>query len=788
MGQEGAAFQVLDIQEHVSERGLDLIRLIGKDRGGRVQVVDVPGAPATISIAGKFTPPELAQIEAGLEGHLGRSWLPCRSWGCACGSKSWAIYREPCARRRATPARAVLQARQVESRGFEPIDEATTHFAQFTLSNAHHAGQADKFLSKTWKVYDRPGSGVDQFLVDTGASSFSWVTAGAEGVRLVPGQPETNWTILYVGANYAADMVVEIQALVSPGAGPRGDGRVFKWGGSESALLCEFLDWFRALDPDVIFEFDHVMRDLTGRCEAVGVQGPALSRIADQPFAVLQTARGLLVDCPGRLIINLRDRVRATVDLLPLYDRWHVLNHFDLDLDMNMAWAAYWIGTRLDVMGTIQAESQLFGVRASETRGNTYKLEMLIRRHVRGHMLIPSRRAPEGGRYQGGLVLEPEVGLCQDPVHTFDVNSMYPSLMIDRNICLSTLVRGGEGASFCPASTRRGVLPEIQGILVEKRKAIQELIKEGAGEQETQTLRTKQAVVKLTANALYGSLGDPRSIIYSTEVAAAVTAAGRDTLQRVVARLGAWTGRPIRVIYGDTDSVKIRLPGCAHSDAVAVGRELDAWINAGLGGALRMKQERLALRTLVYGKKRLAQVLSPGDELALTGLPTRNQNMYTASVMRRVLKMQLVDGAGPEAVAAAVDEAIRGLTGQDPQTLLHTLPVNKPPAEYPAGSLITQVCAQLAAVGFLPPNTGERVGYYHTRTGIVAHPLLRDPADLDFDIYEREIRAGVASLAVPGLVRESAKQETSKPVQPRANQPTKRPRAAILEWPGHTHA
>ncbi len=174
-------------------------------------------------------------------------------------------------------------------------------------------------------------------------------------------------------------------------------------------------------------------------------------------------------------------------------------------------------------------------------------------------MLARRRRS-----YVGGLVVEPIPGLYK-PIIAFDFRSLYPTIIASHNISPETMncdcCRASRGFTveelglwFC--SKRGGFMPPIVKDLVERRKRINEILKQtNPNDSSFPELLARQHALKYIAAAFYGYLGFPASRYYSFDCARAVTALGRRYIQLVikeVEKLG------FKVLYGDTDGIFVQ--------------------------------------------------------------------------------------------------------------------------------------------------------------------------------------------------------------------------------------
>ena len=180
--------------------------------------------------------------------------------------------------------------------------------------------------------------------------------------------------------------------------------------------------------------------------------------------------------------------------------------------------------------------------------------------------------------FEGGLVLDPKIGFYNNFVVLLDFNSLYPSIILEYNLCFTTLedymlqFNSSEDNSnsflrneinideAIKESTRKkkGVLPFILEKLLEQRKAVKKLINECEDLTQVWQLDVQQKAIKLAANSVYGCLGFKHSLFYCKALPALITSLGRKALMeasRIVSNLNPEYSAD--VIYGDTDSLMI---------------------------------------------------------------------------------------------------------------------------------------------------------------------------------------------------------------------------------------
>lgn len=289
----------------------------------------------------------------------------------------------------------------------------------------------------------------------------------------------------------------------------------------------------------------------------------------------------------------------------------------------------------------------------------------------RGYIVPDKREITKGGGnarrkalYSGGLVLDPKRGLYDRYVLLLDFNSLYPSIIIENQICFTTVDRPrvsseaeapkktGKAASKPSQSNdtmqdddeeqedliddsvqiptfqaelpnlqtlgdKKPVLPEVIKGLLDKRRATQKLMKSEKDEMKKWQLDVKQKALKLTANSTYGCLGFIYSRFYCQAIAELITRTGRnilsDTKNQIESKL------EMNVIYGDTDSVMVLTTHQDYYEAYKQGEVIQATINK-RHKFLEIGIDGLFRRILLLRKKKYVAIVH-------TPNPTNNKQM-----------------------------------------------------------------------------------------------------------------------------------------------------------------
>jgi len=243
-------------------------------------------------------------------------------------------------------------------------------------------------------------------------------------------------------------------------------------------------------------------------------------------------------------------------------------------------------------------------------------------------------RAMEKLELQGATVLDSIPGMRKH-VLVFDFQSLYPSCIIDQNICSSTLadrkflkapgwsfhevpIGNDQTACFVTAACMKAITALMCAELLAERVIAKREMAEAfkMGDSALGAVHNgRQNALKICANSIYGALGAPnKSAKYACLVAAcAVTGRGRlliDKTKRMVEEV-----KGLVVCAGDTDSVFV---DCDHynvhvSDPVerevmlfAKGTELTRSISAFFGerGCINLTFEKIYVGYMCVSKKR----------------------------------------------------------------------------------------------------------------------------------------------------------------------------------------
>ncbi len=162
-----------------------------------------------------------------------------------------------------------------------------------------------------------------------------------------------------------------------------------------------------------------------------------------------------------------------------------------------------------------------------------------------------------GKRASGGYVKDPVKGLHENIVY-FDFRSLYPSIIISKNVSPDTLVDecSPEKCHISPEGGYMflkeppGFVPSIIGNILTERVRLKTMMKESTDDEEKKILNVQQEALKRLANSMYGVYGYSRFRWYRLECADAITAWGRDYIKKTMEKSEKFGFKPV---YADTD-------------------------------------------------------------------------------------------------------------------------------------------------------------------------------------------------------------------------------------------
>ena len=245
------------------------------------------------------------------------------------------------------------------------------------------------------------------------------------------------------------------------------------------------------------------------------------------------------------------------------------------------------------------------GVNYNDTFGTTAIWDSIIyRRLFANKVAVPLIEDKTKGNYPGGFVKEPHIGI-HDNMVSFDLNSLYPSIIMQYNMSPETIIDGDvvhfdiesvlTGTKIQPQpgkclaangqyfrTDKPGIIPAIidemyservqmKKHMIDSQKELQEVDKDDKQklysiERNISIYENQQMAIKILLNSLYGALGNQYFRFFDQRIAEAITLTGQLTIRWAEYSLNRYLNRAMQktewsdfVVAIDTDSLYVCL-------------------------------------------------------------------------------------------------------------------------------------------------------------------------------------------------------------------------------------
>lgn len=361
--------------------------------------------------------------------------------------------------------------------------------------------------------------------------------------------------------------------------------------------------------------------------------------------------------------------------------------------------------------------------------------------------------------YEGAYVVEPEKGI-HDNILVFDFRSLYPSIIISHNIdpatinckcCKDTHV-SPIGAKFC--KKKKGLIPELlEEVLKSRARAkleMKKLVEEKGDKMKIKMLNARQQALKILANSAYGYMGFSRARWYNNDCASSVAAWGREYIKST---MKAAEEEGYKVVYGDTDSLMLTIPGAMDEKAADKAKnEFLSKINKKLPPAMELEFQGFYPRGVFVTKKRYA-LIDKNKNLTIKGLETKRRDW--AEIAKRTQEQVLYTilwERNPKKAADMVKGVVQDLRdGKVPlKDLVIYTQLTKAIGEYEnIGPHV--VAAQKAMKKGKPIKPGEVIQYIITKKG----ESISDKAEMVGFVKENDYDAEyyISNQVLPAVMR-----------------------------------
>ncbi len=262
-------------------------------------------------------------------------------------------------------------------------------------------------------------------------------------------------------------------------------------------------------------------------------------------------------------------------------------------------------------------------------RNSAYIDSLLIRAADREKVVVPNNRhGDDSEAIEGGYVHDPQPGLY-DNVVVFDFASLYPSVIIQNNICFTTISPDGaiqtpDGSRFLDASVKEGILPRIMKGLLEARRESKKKMKAAKTDEERDYYNSLQSAQKILANAHYGVFASRFYRFTDRRIGGSITALARQYTTGIIKKLEE---EGLKVIYSDTDSIFVVSPEPTIEATRRLAEKLSERFS---GGALTLEFEKI-VSPLFLGKMKkryFGRIVHPTQEVVVRGFETRRGDSF----------------------------------------------------------------------------------------------------------------------------------------------------------------
>ncbi|MBR2345152.1 MAG: hypothetical protein IKA71_05140 [Lentisphaeria bacterium] len=388
-------------------------------------------------------------------------------------------------------------------------------------------------------------------------------------------------------------------------------GNVQQLSGSEAEVITQFNSYIKSFDPDVLCGFNICRSDLPllvkrAKCCKIpldcGRDGKGFAMRASRFAASDKQISYNRYTLAGRHVVDL-------IHVLALYDAVHRdLEDFEPDtLEEYFGVKADNLPELAEKLSAILMPAYFYRTRVLPLgyqdcilRGSGIALDALLTtEYIRAGHAVPVPE--EVRRYTGALSGAEAHGFFENVCHC-DVRSLYPSLLLMFN--------------ENPARDELGIFLKLLNELRTFRLAAKDRMRMLPPGNERDQVEALQSSFKVLINSFYGYLGFAQGCFNDYNLAEKVTAAGRELLGKLTARLSELGAK---VIEMDTDGIYFQYPSGAGDDFTSRVTEV-------LPPGIDLDFDACYQAMYSYKAKNYA-LLQPDDSVILTGAALKSRSL-----------------------------------------------------------------------------------------------------------------------------------------------------------------
>ena len=356
--------------------------------------------------------------------------------------------------------------------------------------------------------------------------------------------------------------------------------------------------------------------------------------------------------------------------------------------------------------------------------GQVRMWDTIIYNHLRSKNIVPPavQESKTSDGYEGAYVKDPVVGF-HDWICSFDLNSLYPHLIMQYNISPETMVAFDpnkvsvnkmlegtildsvdldnvtitpNGAQF--RTDKRGFLPELMDKLYQERVIYKKKMLEAknlyqqTGDKKYQNdiaaNHNIQLARKIALNSAYGAIGNQYFRYFDVRHAEGITMAGQLAIRWIERDVNKYLNDLLKtknvtyVVASDTDSIYVKLGGLVDkifkdkSDTRKIVKVLDKFCEEKLQGAIDGSFDRLAKYVNAFEQK----MFMKREVIANKGIWTAKKryilNVYNEEGVElkepklKIMGIEAVKSSTPAPCRVKIKEALKVIMNKDENALI----------------------------------------------------------------------------------------------------------------------
>ena len=346
--------------------------------------------------------------------------------------------------------------------------------------------------------------------------------------------------------------------------------------------------------------------------------------------------------------------------------------------------------------------------------------DCIIYHYLSDHNIVipPKRHGTKDEKYAGAYVKDPITGM-HDWVVSFDLNSLYPHLIMQYNISPETKVSDNKDFSISPDSIiggkpvvhngysvaangtsytkeHQGFLPALMEKMYKERKMYKKKMidcqkRQQAGEKldnEIAKYNNFQMVRKIQLNSAYGAIGNEWFRYYDVDMAEAITLSGQLSIRWIADKVNEFLNKTIGtedydyVIASDTDSIYIRLSKlvdkvCGDKSKTEIVDFLDKASHDIILPFMKKQYDELAALTNAYENKMVMDRECIADKGIWTAKKRYILNVHDSEGVRykepkmKIMGIETTRSSTPQVVRQKLKDAIKLIVTTDEDTVIN---------------------------------------------------------------------------------------------------------------------